>query len=131
MTLDAAARTSDLVTMPSALPAGVRVRILIYLGVLLVLLGFGSPVGGLIGLPISFLLKNKLHLEAHEMAIFTLIAGAPAYVSFLFGFARDIWKPFGAGDRGFMVLFGGLCVPLYVMFAFAPVNYQSLLVANL
>jgi hypothetical protein len=32
-------------------------RIVIYLGVLIVLLGFGSPGGGLIGLPISFLLK--------------------------------------------------------------------------
>jgi hypothetical protein len=64
-------------------------RILIYLGALLVLLGFGSPAGGLIGLPISFLLKNKLHLQAHELAIFSLIAGAPACVSFLFGFARD------------------------------------------
>jgi hypothetical protein len=62
------------------LPAGVRMRIVIYLGVLLVLLGFGSPGGGLIGLPISFLLKNKLHLEAHEMAIFGLIAAAPSYV---------------------------------------------------
>ena len=35
-------------------------RIVIYLGVLIVLLGFGSPGGGLIGLPISFLLKNEL-----------------------------------------------------------------------
>jgi hypothetical protein len=94
-------------------------------------LGFGSPAGGLIGLPISFLLKNKLHLQTHEMAVFALIAGAPAYVSFLFGFARDIWNPFGMGDRGYMVLFGGLCAALYVMFAFAPVNYRSLLIANL
>jgi hypothetical protein len=62
MTADAAAaKTSDLAAAPSVLPAGVRTRILIYLGVLLVLLGFGSPGGGLIGLPISFLLKNKLH----------------------------------------------------------------------
>src|SRR5271165_2497735 len=132
MTADlTAAKTSDILATPSVLPAGVRTRILIYLSVLLVLLGFGSPAGGLIGLPISFLLKNKLHLKAHEMAIFALIAGAPVYVSFLFGFARDIWNPFGLGDRGFMVLFGGLCAALYVMFAFAPVNYQSLLVANL
>jgi MFS family permease len=126
-----AAKTSGVLATPSVLPVGVRTRILIYLSVLLVLLGFGSPAGGLIGLPISFLLKNKLHLQAHEMAIFALIAGAPAYVSFLFGFARDIWNPLGMGDRGFMVLFGGLCAALYVMFAFAPVNYQSLLVANL
>ena len=128
---DAAAKTSDLAAAPSVLPAGVRTKIVIYLGGLLVLLGFGSPGGGLIGLPISFVLKNKLHLGAHEMAIFGLIAGAPSYVSFLFGFARDTWNPFGMRDRGFMVLFGGLCAALYVMFTFAPVNYQSLLVANL
>ena len=83
--------SSDATTKTSPLPASARTRILIYLGVLLVLLGFGSPGGGLIGLPISFLLKNKLHLQAHEMAIFSLIAGAPSYVSFLFVFARDTW----------------------------------------
>ena len=65
------------------------------------------------------------------MAIFSLIAGAPACVSFLFGFARDTWNPFGMRDRGFMVLFGGLCAAIYVLFALAPVTYQSLLVANL
>jgi hypothetical protein len=30
-----------------------------------------------------------------------------------------------------MVLFGGLCAAIYVLFALAPVTYQSLLVANL
>jgi Na+/melibiose symporter-like transporter len=34
-------------------------------------------------------------------------------------------------DRGFMVLFGGLCAAVYVLFAFTPVTYQSLLVAYL
>ena len=131
MTSDDDAKTSDLAAAPSVLPASVRMRIVIYLGVLLVLLGFGSPGGGLIGLPISFLLKNKLHLEAHEMAIFGLIAAAPSYVCFLFGFARDTWNPFGMRDRGFMVLFGGLCAAVYVLFAFTPVTYQSLLVASL
>jgi hypothetical protein len=131
MTSDAAAKTSAPPAAPSALPASERTRILIYLGMLLVLLGFGSPGGGLIGLPISFLLKNKLHLKAHEMAIFGLIAGAPSYVSFLFGFARDTWNPFGMRDRGFMVLFGGLCAAVYLLFAFTPVTYRSLLVAYL
>jgi hypothetical protein len=128
---DAAATTSDLAAAPSVLPAGVRTKIVIYLGVLLVLLGFGSPGGGLIGLPISFVLKNKLHLEAHEMAIFGLIAGAPSYVSFLFGFARDTWNPFGMRDRGFMVLFGALSAAVYLLFALMPVTYESLLVASL
>jgi hypothetical protein len=128
---DAAVKTSDLAAAPSVLPAGVRTKIVIYLGVLLVLLGFGSPGGGLIGLPISFLLKNKLHFEAHEMAIFGLIAGAPSYVSFLFGFARDAWNPFGMRDRGFIVLFGALSAAVYLLFTFLPVTYESLLAASL
>jgi MFS family permease len=122
---------SDVTTAPGVLPAGMRRRILLYLGVLLVLLGFGDPGGGLIGLPLSFLLKNKLHLKAHEMAIFILIAGAPSGVSFLFGFARDTWNPLGMRDRGFMVLFGGLCAAVYALFAVTPVTYQSLLLASL
>jgi hypothetical protein len=60
MPSDAAAKTR---AEPSPLLAGLRMRILIYLGVLLLLLGFGSPGGGLIGLPIRFLLKNKAPLK--------------------------------------------------------------------
>jgi hypothetical protein len=41
------------------LSPGVRIRIMIYLGVLLVLLGFSLPGGGLIVMPISFMLKNS------------------------------------------------------------------------
>jgi MFS family permease len=113
------------------LPAAVRVRILLYLGVLLLLMGFGAPGGGLIGLPISFLLKNKLELKAHETAIFSLIAGVPSYLSILFGFARDTWNPLGMRDRGFVVLFGGLCSVVYLLFTFVPVSYRSLLAAQL
>ena len=45
------------------LPQAVRQRIFLYLGCLIILLAFGSPSGGLIDIPISFFLKNKLHLE--------------------------------------------------------------------
>jgi MFS family permease len=65
------------------------------------------------------------------MAVFILIAGAPSGVSFLFGFARDRWNPLGMRDRGFMVLFGGLCAAFYALFAITPVTYQSLLLASL
>jgi hypothetical protein len=61
-----AVTTSEPTAAPSVLPAAVRTRILFYSGVLLLLLGFGAPGGGLIGVPISFLLKNKLELKAHE-----------------------------------------------------------------
>ena len=63
----------------------VRQSIFFYLGILIVLLAFGGPSGGLIDIPISFFLKNKLQLSAHEVANFRLVAAIPLYLSFVFG----------------------------------------------
>ena len=115
------------VPAPVVLPVAVRTRIFLYLGVLIVLLAFGSPSGGLIDIPVSFFLKNRLHLAAHETATFRLVAGLPLYLSFVFGFVRDIFNPFGMRDRGFMLLFGAATAVLYALFAFIPVSYGSLL----
>src|ERR1700752_2519992 len=114
---------------PERLPASVRRHIFVYLGILTILLAFGGPSGGLIDIPVSFFLKNRLHLEAHEVAHFRLIAAIPLYLSFAFGFIRDMWNPLGLRDRGFMLVFGGLCALLYLGFAFLPMTYASLLVA--
>jgi MFS family permease len=108
-----------------------RWRIFAYLGALIVLLSFGGPTGGLIDVPISFFLKNKLHLTAHAVAGFRLVSALPLYLSFVFGFIRDTWNPFGMQDRGFMVLFGAVSAGFYVFFAFVPVTYATLLVALL
>jgi Na+/melibiose symporter-like transporter len=116
---------------PAPLPGATRRRIIVYLVGLFVLLGFGAPTGGLIGLPISFFLKNKLHLMAHQVAIFALISHTPMYLAFAFGFARDIWNPLGMRDRGFMVIFGAVSAAVYLFFAFTPPTYGSLLVASL
>src|SRR5215468_3898760 len=127
MTIESPASAAD--TTPAALPLQVRQRIFLYLGILIVLLALGSPAGGLIDIPVSFLLKNKLHLEAHQVAIFRLVAAIPLYLSFVFGFIRDNWNPLGMKDRGFMLLFGGITAALYVLFAFVPVTYATILIA--
>jgi hypothetical protein len=114
---------------PITLPHTVRQRIFLYLGILIVLLAFGAPSGGLMDIPISFFLKNKLHLKAHEVAEFRLVSAIPLYLSCVFGFIRDTWNPFGMRDRGFMLLFGTISASLYVFFAFTPVTYVTLLVA--
>jgi Major Facilitator Superfamily len=114
---------------PVVLPLQQRQKIFGYLGVLIVLLAFGAPSGGLIDIPISFLLKNKLHLEAYELANFRLAAALPLYVSCIFGFIRDSWNPFRSGDRAFMMMFGSISAVLYVFFAFCPVTYETLLAA--
>lgn len=111
------------------LPRPTRWRIFFYLGTLVVLLTFGAPNGGLIDIPLSFLLKNKLHLGAVQVADFRLVAAIPLYLSFAFGFARDRWSPLGMGDRGFLIVFGGASAALYVVFAFSPFTYATLLAA--
>jgi Na+/melibiose symporter-like transporter len=123
------AMVATIPVMPEILPRSVRWRIFLYLGVLIVLLSFGAPSGGLIDVPLSFFLKNKLHLRASEVADFRLVSAIPLYLSCVFGFARDTWNPLAMGDRGLMVLFGGLSAALYVFFAFTPVTYATLLVA--
>jgi MFS family permease len=130
MTIDRSAATVAAVAVaPSSLPRSARQTIFLYLGVLIVLLAFGSPSGGLIDIPISFFLKNKLHLQAHQVANFRLAIAIPLYLSFVFGFIRDIWNPFGMRDRGFMLLFGSITALLYVLFTFTPNTYLMLLVA--
>jgi MFS family permease len=114
---------------PTILSPLVRQSIFLYLGILIVLLAFGGPSGGLIDIPISFFLKNKLQLKAHEVANFRLVAAIPLYLSFVFGFIRDLWDPFGMKDRGFMLLFGAITSFLYVCFAFTPITYATLVVA--
>ena len=130
MTIEhSAAAIVDSAVAPSDLSPLARRRIFLYLGILIILVAFGSPSGGLIDIPISFLLKNKLKLSAHEVAGFRLVAAVPLYLSFAFGFIRDIWNPFAMGDRGFMLLFGTISALLYVFFAFTAVSYAVLIVA--
>ena len=124
------AATPALITSPpTILTSSVRHRIFLYLGALIILLAFGAPSGGLIEIPISFLLKNKLSLTANELAEFRLLAAIPLYLSGVFGFIRDSWDPFGMKDRGFMLLFGASTAGLYVAFAFTPITYGTLLIA--
>ena len=127
---DRSADTAEAVAVgPADLSRPVRLRIFLYLGILIVLLALGGPSGGLIDIPISFFLKNRLHLTAHEVANFRLAAAIPLYLSFVFGFIRDMWNPLGMRDRGFMLVFGGISALLYVFFAFTPMGYVTLLAA--
>jgi len=123
------AATAAVADSRATLSPTLRWRISAYLSVLIFLLAFGSPAGGLIDIPLAFLLKNKLNLQAHELAGFRLVAAVPLYLSFVFGFIRDTWNPLGMADRGFMLLFGAATAVLYVLFAFAPTTYATLLLA--
>jgi len=127
MTSEAAADGVVATPAPKDLPVSDRSRILIYLGALVFIIAFGSPGGGLIGVPIFFFLKNRLHMGASQIALYGLVAAIPSYLAFIPGFVRDLWNPFGRRDRGYMMLFGGLCAVGFAAFAFLPVSLASLL----
>src|SRR5260370_13845484 len=105
MTIDRPAATVGAVARAD-LSSSERLGIFLYLGILIVLLAFGGPPGGLIDIPISFLLKNQPHFTAHEVANFRLMAAIPLYLSFALVCIRDIWHPHGVRAPGFMLAFG-------------------------
>jgi MFS family permease len=95
--------------------------------VLLTIVQFAVPYEGLIGLPVVFFLKNRLHLSAHGVAQFNLIASIPLFAGFAFGFLRDRWSPFRRGDRGHIVTFGLLTAAVFVAMAAVKPSYGVLL----
>lgn len=113
------------------LPPAERARILLAAAGVMLLLQFAAPAAGFIGLPITFFLKNRLHLSAQGVTGFNFWSGAPLYLSFLFGVMRDRWSPAGKGDRGHLVLFGLITAAIYAAIAFLPPSYPVLLVGCL
>ena len=100
-----------------------RLGLYLFGGLLMLLLSVGDPAQGLINIPASFFLKNKLHLGADQQAIFRLWTGVPLYLSLMFGFLRDRWSPFGRGDAGHLVVFGLATALAYAVLAFMPPTY--------
>src|SRR5258708_19464134 len=94
VTIDRPAATVAAVPIaPTNLSPSVRQTIFLYLGILIVLAAFGGPSGGLFDIPISFFLKNRLQLKAHEVANFPLVPPIPPYLSFVFGFILPLCTP--------------------------------------
>jgi MFS family permease len=104
-----------------------RWRILLFGGGLLILVNFSGPMNGFIDVPVSFFLKNRMHLTANQLAVFKVWVGAPLFLSFVFGFIRDRWSPFRAGDRGHVALFGLVTATTYAAIAFITPTYMVFL----
>jgi MFS family permease len=96
-------------------------------GFLLVLMNFSSPAGGMIDIPVTFFLKNRMHLEANELAVFKLWIGAPLFLGFVFGFIRDRWSPFGGGDRAHLMIFGVTTALIYGVMSLINPTYSVFL----
>ena len=115
-------------TGPSAgLSGRRRVQAFAFGGLLLVLSNFSGPTSGMIDIPVTFFLKNRMHLGANDLAVFKLWVGLPLILGFVFGFVRDRWSPFGSGDRGHILVFGGLTALVYGAVALMTPSYAVFL----
>jgi MFS family permease len=118
---------SETVIEREVLPAAARFRIMLVGGAIYMLINLAAPFNGLVSIPVTFFLKNRLHLASHQVAMFNLWISLPIFVGFLSGFLRDRWNPFGAGDRGHLLIFGGGSAVVYAILAFVNPTYAALL----
>jgi len=118
--------TTDAIIGREVLPPAERFRIMLFGGAIYMLINLAAPFNGLISIPVTFFLKNRLHLASHQVAMFNLWVSIPIFVGFVFGFLRDRWNPFGAGDRGHLMIFGGASAVVYAVLAFLNPSYAVL-----
>jgi MFS family permease len=100
----------------------------LYFGSLTLLLYLATPIGYLVDIPTSFMLKNQLGATAEQISTFRLVTAIPVYLAFAFGLIRDVWNPFGLRDRGYFLIFGPATAIVFMGMAFSPVSYRGLYV---
>jgi len=106
-------------------------QVLPYFTVLYVAYWLGNPALGVPNIPFQILFKDVFKLTAVQSSLLQWVVGIPLYVSFLFGFVRDRWSPFGRRDRGYFMLFGPLAAITYLSLCYGRVGYGRLVVAML
>src|SRR6266851_7388930 len=102
-----------------------------YFGWLTLLIYLANPLGTLVDIQTSYMLKNQLHATATEVSMFRLLTAVPAYFAFVFGLMRDLWNPFGLRDRGFFLIFAPVTAVVFIWMATSPVSYWGLVIGML
>jgi Na+/melibiose symporter-like transporter len=103
-------------------------RIFFYFSHLTLFVYLVSPSSYLVDFTTTFMLKDHLHATATQVATLRLITAIPLYLSFIFGFARDLWNPLGMRDRGLFLIFGAASAAVFVALAVTPLSYVSMLI---
>ena len=105
-----------------------QTQVFLFGGLLLALINFANPAAGIIDIPVTFFLKNRMHMASNELAVFKLWIGTPLMIGFVFGFIRDRWSPFGRGDRAHLLVFATTTAAFYgVMALIVPTYWVFLL----
>lgn len=106
-------------------------QIFTYFGSITFLYWLVVPHQGFVDIPIAYLLKNRLHLDANAISHFRFLVAIPVYLGLVFGFVRDRWNPLGLRDRGYFIIFGLLTAAVFGVLIFIPSTYWALFVGVL
>lgn len=109
-----------------AAPVAMQWEVLAYFAILNIAIGLGSPLG-IAAIPISYFLKDTLHLTPLRLAVFQAIASIPVCAGFVFGFIRDRWRSARWGDPQYLLVCGLAAAAAYAWLAGSTINYFKLL----
>ena len=107
------------------LPAQNR-RMLVLIGLSLLVATFANDAN-LAGLPLKFLLKDKLHLGAMALAGFSALTGFAWYFKPLAGILSDSVPLWGTRRRSYLLLSSVAAAGLWGLLAFVPQRYGPIL----
>jgi MFS family permease len=107
-------------------PPPMQWDVLLYFAILNIAVGLGSPLG-IASIPISYFLKDNLHLSPVRMAIFLAIVSIPVCFGFVFGFIRDRWRTARWGDRHYLLVCAVGAAATYLWIATSTIDYMKLL----
>jgi hypothetical protein len=101
-------------------------QVFLYFTPLTLLIYLVLPHGYLLDIATSYMLKNQLHATDVQVTLFRFFVTIPVYVSVVFGFARDLWNPFGLRDRGYFLIFAPLTAAIFLWMAASDLSYAGL-----
>src|SRR5260221_10756097 len=89
-------------------------------------MGLGSPQG-IASIPISYFLKDSLHLSPVPFAVFVAIVSIPVGVGFMLGFIRDRLRSDRWGERQYLLAGAVVAAALYLWLATSTIDYFKVL----
>ena len=106
-------------------------EIFLYFSPLTLLVYLVLPHGYLLDIATTYMLKDQLHATATEVSMFRLVTAIPVYLSFAFGFTRDLWNPLGMRDRGYFLLFAPITAAVFLWMSVSQLSYGELFLGML
>src|SRR5215468_4594677 len=106
-------------------------QIFLYFSPLTLLVYLVLPHGYLLDIATTYMLKDQLHASATEVSTFRLITAIPVYLSFVFGFTRDLWSPLGLKDRGYFLIFAPITAAVFLWMSASTLSYRELFIGML